>query len=130
MSLAAEAELGAGVGIGGENSCEPNDDECTADDLPWYERPAGGGYLGGAGAFRLGPVSLYTRLRMQLAGAKHVPATQWASAFAGLHFHILDRADIWGGVAFAGYSNGVDSARGLVSEVGLAFRFDPYLGWR
>lgn len=79
---------------------------------------------------RLGPVSLYTRTRLQMAWAKNTPATQWASAMLGLHVHILDRADLWGGVAMAHYSNDDDSARGLVSEVGLAFRFDPHYGWR
>ncbi|MBL4687946.1 MAG: hypothetical protein JKY37_25370 [Nannocystaceae bacterium] len=128
-SLAADAELGLGGGIGGRKVCDDRDD-CVDDELRWYQRPAGGAYLGAGGAVRLGPVSLYSRVRTQLTGARGVPSTQWSSVALGLHGHILERADVWVGYALAHYANGVDSYSGCVPEIGLAFRFDPYLGWR
>jgi hypothetical protein len=127
ISLVGEGELGLGAGVGGANRCDRS--ECERDDMKWYRRPAGGGYLGAGGAARFGPISIYTRARAQLTGAENVPATQWASVFGGLHGHILDRADLWVGTAYAHYSNGLDSASGIVTEIGLGFRFSPYLGW-
>jgi len=131
ISLAADGELGIGAGVGGRNcNATPTADSCNDDGIEWWQRPAGGGYLGAGTALRLGPVSLYSRGRLQIVGARNVPATQWASILGGLHGHILRYADIWAGVAMVHYANASDSGSGLVTEVGLAFRFDPILGWR
>lgn len=128
-SLAADLELGLGVGVGGRNDCD-DPDACDVDDIAWFRRAAGGGYLGAGGAVRFGPVSLYSRARAQVTDASGLPMTTWVSLFGGFHVHIVDRADVWAGVAGAQYSNRFETARGLATEVGLAFRFDPYTGWR
>ncbi len=128
ISLNADGEIGAGVGVGGTNRCEHQG--CEPDDIRWFRRPAGGGFLGAAGAVRLGPVSIYARARGQVTGAQNVPATQWASIGGGLHFHILERADVWIAETYGGYANGLDAQTILFTELGLGFRFDPYLGWR
>ena len=128
ISLAADGELGVGVGVGGRNDCDNS--RCEDDDIAWYRRPAGGGYLGAGGAVRFGPVSIYSRARAQVTGAKHIPATQWATIAAGLHFHILDRADVWIAETYGRYDNDTDNNAFLFTELGLGFRFDPYLGWR
>lgn len=79
---------------------------------------------------RWGPVSLCARARAQLTAAKGIPVTTWTSGFAGLHFHFIQRADLWLGAGSFHYANGVDSDAGMLTELGLSFQFDPYLGSR
>jgi len=129
-SLAADGEVGVGAGVGGERVCGDEREDCVDDNRPWYRRAAGGGYLGVGGAVRAGPVSMYARARTQMTDATGIPVTLWASGLGGFHFHILDKADIWLGSGMARYSNAYDSRTIWVSEIGLAFRFDPYVGWR
>lgn len=136
LSFAADGSLSLGAGVGGENCSEgsngsaADEGRCLSDGLEWYRRLAGGGAIGAGAAMRLGPVSLFSRGRLQITGARNVPATQWASGMGGLHVHILDRADLWWSMGIAHYANAADSTWGTISEVGLAFRFDPVLGWR
>lgn len=128
LSLAVDGAAGLGLGVGG---CASGDDvECNADRRDWWERPAGGGYLDAGAAVRWGPMSLYSRGRMQVARSLGTPTTHWASVLFGLHGHILDRADLWGGMALAQYSNREHTTSGWIAEVGLSFRFDPVFGWR
>jgi hypothetical protein len=129
VQLAADGEIGVGAGVGGDGCKEYGTSDCEPDGLAWNERPAGGGYLGAGGALRLWPVSIYLRARGQIAAAKKVPTTHWASAFGGLHVHILRHADVWGGVAVVHYANGEHSIGGYTWEAGVAFRFDPRAGW-
>lgn len=136
LSFAADGSVSVGAGVGGHNCAHATtddpatDDSCQSDGLEWYRRLAGGGAIGAGAAMRLGPVSLFSRGRLQITGARNVPATQWASGMGGLHVHILRHADLWWSMGVAHYANAADSAWGPVSEVGLAFRFDPVLGWR
>lgn len=130
VSLAADGEVGLGAGVGGDDSDDCDGSGCVSDGRRWQNRPAGGGYLGGGGALRLWPVSIYLRTRAQLSAAKNVPTTQWISGFGGLHVHILRHADLWGGVAAVRYANSAHAVSGYTWEAGLAFRFDPRTGWR
>lgn len=129
-SVSADGELGAGAGAGG--SCDEDDSttELCRVDRPWYRRAAGGGYLGAGGALRYGPISLYSRARVQTTAARDIPMTTWTMLSGGLHGHILDRADVFAGVTGFRYANGVDAFGYFAAELGLAFRFDPILGWR
>lgn len=135
LTFAADGSLSVGAGVGGSRCSEGSEGQSTPcdadlDGLHWYRRMAGGGAIGAGAAMRLGPVSLFSRGRLQIVGARNIPATQWASAMGGVHVHILHRADLWWSMGVAHYANAQDSAWGTISEVGLAFRFDPYLGWR
>ena len=138
VAVAVDGEVGVGAGAGGAGCGDPDedsgsifgDDDCPSDGRRWADRPAGGAYLGAGAALRLWPVSIYARSRAQLAGAEHAPPTHWISALVGLHFHILRRADLWGGVAAVHYANRHHAVMGYTWEAGLAFRFDPRVGWR
>ncbi|MCX4241715.1 hypothetical protein [Paraliomyxa miuraensis] len=136
LSFAVDGSLSVGAGVGGHNCAgdpeiyEPNSAGCYSDGVRWYHRLAGGGAMGAGAAMRLGPVSLFTRGRLQITGARNIPATQWASAMGGLHVHILRYADLWWSTGVGHYSNSVEGLTGMISEVGLAVRFDRHLGWR
>lgn len=129
-SASADGEIGAGAGAGGRCDDEDDSNDLCRTSRPWYRRPAGGGYLGAGGALRYGPISLYSRARVQTTAARDIPMTTWTMLSGGLHGHILDRADVFATVTGFRYANGVDAVGYFVGEVGLAFRFDPILGWR
>ncbi len=123
LRLAGDGELGAALGVGGSVCNRVGLAAC--DPTPWYRRIGGGGYLGAGAALRFPWLALYGRGRVQLAGARGVPATGWTQIAGGLELSLGRHVALWSAFGWGGYDNRVESAHFGVYELGLAVRWLP-----
>ncbi len=128
LELVGDAELGAGVGVGGR-ACS-DDTTCTVGSHNWALRPAGGAYLGVGGALRWRIPSVWLRARTQLTDAKGIPPTSWNSGMAGIEFAIGRAFSLWAGYGLASYTNTVEHVWGRVYEIGAAVKLGRIRVWR
>lgn len=129
---AFDVEAGGGAGIGGtlcggdaREELDPAD-ECWrhADGKEWFERAAGGGYLGYGVGLHIAWFAIYGRVRGQLTGATNVPATLWGTAALGVQATILRFGYIYLATESFAYRNLLDSERGwVVLDGGIGVRF-------
>jgi hypothetical protein len=130
-----DVEAGAGVGVGGELCGNSDEHGCNADDLEWdgrewWERTAGGAYLGGGGALRIGhrrtfAVAVYGRTRLQVSGADGIPVTMWWTAVVGLQITILGHLRLYGGGGYVTYLNEAEREERPLLDVGLRILVGP-----
>lgn len=118
--LVGDTEFGAGAGVGGSR-CR-GAWSCVGDGRRWYERAAGGGYLGVGGALRWRIPTIYTRLRVQATTATSIPSTIWTTWNSGVELRFARRVSLWAAVGLADYWNRRDSRWGFIYELGLAVR--------
>lgn len=128
LVLVGDAEVGGGAGVGG-SACR-QDHGCAVDDDNWYRNPAGGAYVGMGGALRWRIPSVWLRVRTQLTGAAHAPATSWNSVLGGIEFAIGPAFALWLGYGIGSYANRVETAWSPVFEMGAAVKLGKTRRWR
>ena len=121
---ALDAEVGLGLGAGGNQACDAKDSLC--DDRPWNKRIAGGGYLGGGAGYHFSFFALYARGRAQPTGAAGLPFTLWGQAQGGIQFRIAKMVDLFSSVGIGGFvtPHTSDNA-GFIWDFGVSVHFDP-----
>lgn len=108
-----DLEAGAGAGVGGR---------LADDDTEWFDRPAGGGYLGAGVAWHAEWFAAWGRARVQLTGAVDVPATLWYQALLGPEAAI-GPVSVYLAIGWAGYVNDADDNSGGLLDAGLSVHF-------
>lgn len=111
--LSADVEAGVGAGAGGR---------LYDDATEWFDRPAGGGYLGTALGWHAEWFTAFGRARIQLTGARDVPVTAWWQAVIGPEAAI-GPVSIYVAIGWEGYTNRSDSHNGGLMDVGASVHF-------
>lgn len=111
--FSADVEAGAGAGVGGR---------LHDDDTAWFDRPAGGGYLGSGVAWHSEWFAAFGRARIQVTGAVDVPATLWWQALLGPEAAI-GPVSVYLALGWAGYTNEADANNGGLLDTGVSIHF-------
>lgn len=125
---ALDAEVGVGVGAGGEPECGLWQQDC--DRRRWYDRAAFGAYAGGGAGYHFSFFSLYARGRAQPSVADGLPGTLWGQAQGGLQFRIARKVDLFSSVGMAGLVNRVNHLETFMWDAGISVHFGARGGRR
>jgi len=122
IHLLVDAELGAGLGAGGERDCGDEDASCA--DFP----VAGGAYAGAGLGLRIDFFTPFVRARIQETTADGLPATTWGSAVAGFQFSAGEDFHLHLAAGWGGYWNDEDETVGPLGLLGFAVAWDAWPG--
>lgn len=129
--LAADWAVGVAAGLGGER-CGNQDlapgvtcdgDMVVPDGVDWHRRFAIGGYISPGVALHFDWFVLFFRTTLQVATARAVPPTFWASALFGAEVRV-GPVRLYLGLGGGLYTNDSDSNGGGLIELGGSIPFD------
>lgn len=111
--LSMDVEAGFGAGVGGR---------LADDDTQWFDRPAGGGYVGFGLGWHAEWFTAFGRGRLQVTGAEDVPVTLWWQAVIGPEAAI-GPVSLYVAIGWGGYTNEADNNTGGLLDVGASVHF-------